>query len=233
MEPKIEQLNSNQHKNIKLVVNQDFSHVANHHVAPVIAQEIPSLSSDLPVAFIKNSSTGQYLCVAILGFKEEENLLVKDGKWTGPLVPAGYTHHPLSLIPLPEDKKQYTLTIDLASKAITDEGEALFTENGEPTEYLEKRRKSLETYYAYAMATDDFTKTLVEMELLEEKQFSFQVGEDKRSVNGLFVINEDKFNQLSDEKFIELRKKGYLAPMYAHMLSLAQIPRLVKRISEK
>jgi len=233
MQPEIAQLNSNDHKDVKLVVNRDFSHVEKHHVTPVIAQEIPSLSADLPIAFIKNSTTGQYMCVAILGFKEEENLLVKDGKWLGPLVPAGFSHHPISLIPLPEDKSQYSLTIDMASTAITDEGEALFNENGEPTEYLEQRRKSIETYYAYALATSDFTKTLVELELLEEKQFSFQAGEEKRNVNGLYVINEEKFNGLSDEKFIELRKQGYMAPIYGHMLSLAQIPRLVQRISDK
>lgn len=233
MQSEIAQLNSTQHKDVKLVMNRDFSHIATHHVAPVIAQEIANLSSDLPVAFIKNSQSGQFLCVAVLGFKEEENLLVKDGQWTGPVVPAGYSHHPLSLIPLPEDKTQYTLTIDMASPAISDEGDALFDDEGKPTEYLETRRKSLETYYAYALATEEFTKTLVEMDLLEEKPFAFQVGEEKRNINGLFVINEEKFNGLSDEQFIDLRKKGFLAPIYAHMLSLAQISRLVRRISEK
>ena len=46
-------------------------------------------------------------------------------------------------------------------------------------------------------------------------------------------INEERLNNLSDELFIEVRKKRYLSPIYAQMISLAQIERLVTLKDEK
>ena len=230
MQSNIAQLSNEAHKNVKLVVNKNFEHVTGHHMTPVIMQEIPRVASELPVAFVKNSQTDDYMCVGILGLKEGENLMVKDGAWQGSFIPAGYTHFPLSLVPYPEDDSKYAITIDTDSNAINDEGDALFNEDGSETEYLQTRRKSLETYYKCAIATREFTKTLLDMELLTEQGFSFEMGDDKRNVTGLHIVDEEKFNALSDEQIIDLRKKGYLAPIYAHLMSLAQMNQLVKRI---
>ncbi len=41
-------------------------------------------------------------------------------------------------------------------------------------------------------------------------------------------MNEKKFNEMSDESFIELRKRGILPLIYAHLMSLSQITRLVQ-----
>ena len=230
MQSTIVQLNNKEHQNIKLTPNHDFTHVASHHVTPVLMQELGRVAADLPVAFIKNSETGDYLCVALLGLKEGENLLVKDGQWQGTFIPAGYTHYPLALVPYPEDAKKYVITIDMASNAVSDNGDALFNEDGTESEYLQKRRQALETYYKCAIATREFTKTLVALELLEEKGFTIEVGEDKRKVTGIHVVNEEKFNALPDDKIVELHKKGYLGAVYAHMISLSQTPRLVNRL---
>jgi len=233
MQSQVAQLSNIEHKNVKLSMNTNFEHIANHHVTPVIIQELPRIASDLPVAFIKNAESQDYICVAILGLKDGENLLVKDGKWQGPLVPAGYTHFPLSLVPFPEDNAKYAITIDMASDAISEEtGESLFDDEGNETEHLKSRRQALENYYQCAISTREFTKTLVDLGLLEEKGFSFEVNGEKRNVTGLHIVDEEKFNQLSDEALLDLRKKGYLAPIYAHLLSLAQTQRLVSRIAE-
>jgi hypothetical protein len=55
-----------------------------------------------------------------------------------------------------------------------------------------------------------------------------RVGSEVKNISGAYVINEDRFNALSDEKFMELRAKKYISVIYAHLSSLAQIERLVE-----
>jgi hypothetical protein len=46
-------------------------------------------------------------------------------------------------------------------------------------------------------------------------------------------VNEAKLNGLPDEDFIEFRKRGALSLIYAHLVSLSQIERLVQMQSER
>jgi len=47
-----------------------------------------------------------------------------------------------------------------------------------------------------------------------------------KNVTGCYVINEERLNNLSDKKFLEIKEKRYLAPLYSHLTSLSQIERL-------
>lgn len=231
---KVAALSAKDHGNLKLTLNKDFSHVAKHNVSPLVVHEIGTAAADLPVVFIKNAKNEDYICVVLLGLKDEENLVVKDGRWDSLFLPAGYTHYPLSLVPMPEDANRYTITIDMAGQTISEtEGEALFNDDGSESEHLQSRRKALENYYQAAIATRNFVKELADLDLFEEQGFSFEVEGQKRSVTGVHIINEKKFNELSDEVFLELKKKGYLAPIYSHLISLKQTQRLVGRIQQK
>jgi hypothetical protein len=48
-----------------------------------------------------------------------------------------------------------------------------------------------------------------------------------KNITGCYVINEERLNNLSDERHLELRTKRYLPAVYAQLISLAQIERLV------
>jgi hypothetical protein len=52
-------------------------------------------------------------------------------------------------------------------------------------------------------------------------------AEQIRNINGCYVINEERLNSLSVERFVELRDKRYLPAIYAHLVSLAQVERLL------
>lgn len=54
-----------------------------------------------------------------------------------------------------------------------------------------------------------------------------RIGNEVKNINGAYVINEERFNTLSDEKFLEMRTKKYIPVTYAHLSSLAQIERLI------
>jgi hypothetical protein len=48
-----------------------------------------------------------------------------------------------------------------------------------------------------------------------------------KNITGCYVINDERLNNVSDERHIELRNKRYLPAIYAQLISLAQIERLV------
>jgi hypothetical protein len=48
-----------------------------------------------------------------------------------------------------------------------------------------------------------------------------------KNITGCYVINEERLNNISDERHLELRNKRYLPAIYAQLISLAQIERLV------
>lgn len=47
-----------------------------------------------------------------------------------------------------------------------------------------------------------------------------------RPIEGVFQVNEDKLNQLDDQKWLQLRRQGGVALAYAQMISTQQLPRL-------
>jgi hypothetical protein len=54
-----------------------------------------------------------------------------------------------------------------------------------------------------------------------------------KNINGCYVLNEERLNSLSTEGFVELREKRYLPAIYAHLVSLAQIERLIMLKDER
>jgi len=48
-----------------------------------------------------------------------------------------------------------------------------------------------------------------------------------KNIAGCWVVNEERLNNLSSDKFLELRAKRCLPAIYAQLISLAQIERLM------
>ena len=51
-------------------------------------------------------------------------------------------------------------------------------------------------------------------------------SDQQQKITGSYVINEERLNNLSDTLFLNIKAKGYLPAIYAHLTSLSQIERL-------
>ena len=49
-----------------------------------------------------------------------------------------------------------------------------------------------------------------------------------QNITGAYAVNDDRLSHLSDETFLELRKKNFLPLIYSHLVSITQIERLVQ-----
>ncbi|WP_237054962.1 SapC family protein [Microbulbifer sediminum] len=227
--PKIVPLQSDAHRDLKVRELGSFGHVKNSHMVPVTAHEFTRLGAEYPIVFVKNSETGQFQSVALLGLKVGENLFVDGDRWQGVFVPGSIRNHPFVLAPSGQGEDQLVVGINEDSSLVSkEEGNPLFEENGEESEYLKAKKESLIHYLESDQITRAFVQVLVDKELLTQQSVSVNAGEEKINLSGLYIVDEKKLNELGDEDFADFRKRGFLPALYAQLGSLHQLSKLAK-----
>ena len=230
MSQNIQPLNKNIHGKIKIKQQSNFAHIKGQHLAPVVVHEFSRAGSEFPVCFVKNSESGSFQPVALFGVKPGENAYTETERWEGTYVPAVVTHFPLALVPDGKEEDKFMVVIATESDVVNEEdGAALFDENGDETEFLARRKEALGKYLEHTHMTKMFTEVLVEKDLLVQQNLEITVKEEKIQINGLYLVDEKKLNELSDEDYLDLRKRGLIGPIYAHLNSMHQINRLVTK----
>jgi SapC len=227
-------LNFIDHGKVKIKDSRHFPHVEGQQIVPLIIHEFSSVGAEMPVVFVKNAETGTFQPVAIMGFEEGENLFYGDPNWRGHYIPAVVMHHPFALMPSKEDKDNLQMILIETDKVMSEtEGEALFNDDGSESDYLEKRKNALGKYYENMHVTSAFVQMLQDKDLLVERTLNIDINDQKRQLSGLYLVDEKKLNALSDEEFCEIRKRGYLSAIYAHMLSVHQLSKLASLKTSK
>lgn len=103
----------------------------------------------------------------------------------------------------------------------------MFDESGNPTQVIENVKRYLGELQQMDQMTQEFTQYLQQNNLLTPLNMRVNAADQVKNITGCYVINEERLNNFSDEKFAEIRAKRYLPAIYAQLLSLAQIERLV------
>ncbi|UAA37310.1 SapC family protein [Paraneptunicella aestuarii] len=232
---KVEQLNSNSHRKIKIKTNRDVSDLQDQSILPLVLAEFPQAAIEFPICFIKNAQNEDIQVVALMGIESKENLFVVDGdKWNGAYMPARYTHRPFGLVQNPDDKSNFGIAINVESNLVNEEeGIALFDEEGKETEFLVKQKEAMAAYLQQEQMTKAFAKELMDKGFLVQKQINVKVQDQQYDIDGVYIVDEKKIDELSDEEFLNLRKRGLLNPIFTHLISMRQMNNLIKRKSEK
>jgi hypothetical protein len=214
------------HAKVK-INDSNMAHVQDQHIAPVILHEFTRLAAEYPVAFVKNVDTGQFQSVCILGVKPKQNCFIKLGQWQGGYVPMSLRQAPFFLVPAAENAEQLIVGINETSPRVDlEQGQALFSDTGEETDYLKMRRQALIDYFEDERVSQQITHYLASLGLLIEQEISLSVAGENVKISGVYIVNEEKLGALSDEEFSSLRKKGVLPAIYAQLISLQQLQRL-------
>ncbi|WP_448211859.1 SapC family protein [Colwellia sp. MEBiC06753] len=221
-------LNFVDHGKVKIKPSRHFPHVEKEQIVPLIVHEFASAAAEMPVVFVKNADTGEFTPVAIMGFEAGENLFYGE-TWRASYVPAVVMHHPFALMPSKEDPENLQMIVIETDEVLNGtEGEALFKEDGSETAYLEQRKNALGKYFEHSHVTKAFVNFLKEKDLLVEQTLNLELNGQKRQLSGVYLIHEGKLNELSDQDFLDMKKRGYLSPIYAHLLSVQQLNNLAR-----
>ena len=221
-------INKERHAKTKVRLSSDFRFAAKFHLAYLTMAEFVRAASTYPVVFLEDKANDEFRPVALLGLDAGENLFVDaQGQWSASYIPAIIRRYPFALSKS-DDADRYVVCVDEASDLINEnEGSPLFDESGNPTQVIENVKTYLGELQQMDQLTREFTQFLVHNNLLTPLNMRVNAADQVKSITGSYVINEERLTNFSDDKFLEVRHKRYLPAIYAHLLSLPQIERLV------
>lgn len=210
-------LNKETHRTLRV---QPTGTDEDRNFVPVIVNEFSSAVVHYPLLFSKDSQTGAFYCGAMLGFDPNENLFREEGL---------NVYRPLQLQRGPFFTAGQELAIDLDHPRVGS-GQALFTETGEPTAYLQSIIALFRDLMPGLERTKIFIETLVNHKLIEpiDINLAFDDG-SKRTLTGLYTINQEALRQLTDAQVLDLFRRGYMQLIYLVIASLKQVPVLAQK----
>ncbi len=222
-------LHQEKHAQLKVKSGYDLSLVENRHLLPLVMHEVVAASIEYPVLLAKNPENNKFQFIAMMGLEEQENLFMENSEFVGSYMPGIVTNYPFRLGAANEERDKWIIVFNDESSLINeDEGEALFDENGEDTEYFKNRKKIIGRYYEQSQQTDEMISMFDDLGLLKEQSIS--VNADKQiTLTGIHTIDEEALYNLPDEKVLDLHKRGILGVIYAQLRSLGHIRRLSLR----
>ena len=224
---KIVPITKEAHGNKKVKKIETLKSMENIHIASVMMNEFASASAIYPIVFLEDKDTQEFKPVALLGLQANENLFItKEGKWDASYLPAIIRRYPFALARTDEENR-FTVCIDEESEAVNEEeGNALFNEEGEPTEFMEQIKQFLGELHTMEQITKRLCDFLKEKYMFTPLSMNVREGNTVKRMAGAYVVNEERLNNLSDEDFLSLRHQNFLTPIYYHLASLGQIDRL-------
>lgn len=228
------ELNPKNHGDLKVDLGSAIKVAKDHHLINLKVSEVGNAVTSFPVFITKVSQATDWAISAITSFELSKNLFVKDGEWQATYTPTGMQTYPFFLMNAPEGENKFTVGIDEENSAFSkDEGEALFDENDKASLYLSRVTAILEGDINNEVHTYHFTKKLEELELIKPMDLSVQYGDGSiNTLKGLNTIDEEKLQNLDIEELDNLRKKGYLGPVYGMLMSIFQLNVMIRRHNE-
>ena len=185
-----------------------------------------------PFFLNKYEDSDSWAISSVTSLEMNKNLFVVDDKWTVNYVPNVMRTYPFFVVGGQRDGNGVlTVGIDEEDKAFnTKDGVGIFDKGGKSTPAMASVLQLLEADVQGKAHTVDFVETLEKFDLIHSliMRVKYQNGQ-VNSVSGLKSVNEKKLQELSDDEFIELRKTGFLGPIYALILSVYQLNELMKR----
>mgnify|MGYP000104838559 CR=1 FL=1 len=220
-------LDREQHKGLRLQ-NGDARFAAKSQAVPLLVSEFPDACLEYPIVFTQGQDS-KWLALALTGLQANTNAFV-DAKslWNARYVPASVRRYPFILAESGND--QLSLAADLAAPQLGSEGQALFDDQGEPTELAKNILQMLADFQNQAKASSALAKQLHDAGLLVQQTLQVRLDEERNAVvEDVWIVNEAKLRELPDDKALAWFKGGELAAIHAQMLSLRNLLPLLER----
>ncbi len=216
-------LNSRDHVKYHTRGVEEARWLATQHAIPLTVDEFVQAQRHFPIVF---SSGDNPLPLALMGLNEGVNtFLDEDGKVKEPMyVPAYVRRYPFMLAKLKPEGDELSLCFDPTSEAVGefDEGEALFSENNEPTDATKRILEFCEHFEQAGQRTQAFMEDLKKHDLLMDGEVSIvQDGNDRPFVyRGFQMINQEKLREVRGDVLRTWNQNGLMMLIHAHMFSL-------------
>lgn len=227
-------LNSGVHLKTRLKATGNFDFSASTNSIPLAVIEFVDAAREYPIAFAGEEG-GAMFPIALVGMRKNENLFVSEsGTWEGRYIPAFVRRYPF-VLGEKENANDFDVFVDEAYEGFGGKsGERLFNDQGESSDWLKQMLEFLSNYQGEIERTRRFVERLQELKLLVPRMLqSERENETPLVLQGFSVVDEQRLMELSDADLLELARNGSLAWIYAHLMSLGNVPGLSMRLAKR
>lgn len=206
------------------------------NAVPVSHTEFQPIARHYPIVFTTGDEGKTYAAVAVLGLSAGENLFCPNGSWeSGAYIPAYARRYPFCMAKVNLNKVEQKDRLICVEKSFLDDarGEAMFDGSGQPSEKWKGVERLLAEYEADLERMREMCALLADCGLL--RPFSMQAtlkkekGGGAMQITGMHRVAEKNLENLDAAQLKNLVRKGYLARIYLHLLSLENFGRLLDR----
>ncbi|MEM1194857.1 MAG: SapC family protein [Pseudomonadota bacterium] len=228
-------LNSKEHSNWSVTSFEDASFLAETHAIPLTVDEFVDAQRNYPIVFTAGENP---LPIALFGLNEGVNTFIgDDGKMVADVyVPAYIRRYPFILAKLQQGSDDMSLCFDPTAGVIAKQknGQSLFTEAGEPTDYTKGVLDFCQKFEESGQRTRAFLEELKKLDILMDGEIAITRSDapDKPFVyRGFRMVDENKLRELPVETLEALNKNGMIMLIHAHLFSMNLMRRLFERQS--
>ena len=200
------------------------------HAVYLTLPEFVAASRSNPIVFGEVESK-VFQPLAVTGLEPDRNLCVDaTGDWLPTFYcPAYVRRYPFCTAQVRGDASAMQSVILVDEQGLGPQPPHLFDARGEPTPRWRELMRFIEEIDAACRQTDAFCTAISGLGLLEpfEADVNPVLGHRKR-VTGMWRIEEARLNALPADSLADLMQRGFLARIYAHLMSLDNFHRLLE-----
>ena len=205
---------------------------------PISHTEFVVAGRHYPIVFVSGDAK-TYNAVAVVGMSSKENLFVADGRWAGDAyMPAYARRYPFCMAKVNVNRvEQNNRLICVEQSALDENGEAMFDAKGQPSAKWQEFERLLGEYEADLERTREMCAILADYGLFEP--FTMQAtlkpekGGGSMQLGGMHRVAEKNIENLNAAQLKNLVRRGIMARIYIHLLSLEHFGKLLDRKAAK
>lgn len=227
-------LNNVAHHDLRVITRYGAEFGDNIGTVLSFPTEYGDVQREYPIFFRKDAQTGEFQSIALLGFQQDENLFLDDGRWQAAYIPGIVARGPFLIGFQNQDvdgelRREPVIHVDLDNPRISrTEGEPVFLPQGGNTRYLERIGTILQGIHQGLAVSKAMFEAFTAHELIEpvkvEVQFS---AEEQFDLRGLYTISEEKLRQLDGDALFKLNSAGFLQGAFLVIASLNNMKKLI------
>lgn len=210
-----ELLTAAQHADLRLC-SGGYGFAWDANAIPLTVIEFGPAMRHYPVVF----AAGDGFPVAILGLDRRNSFVDGDAWAPDCYVPAYARRYPFVFVDRSQDS--FVLAIDRAAPHFAPDGagQPLFAD-GKPTGLVENVLTFCRDFHGAHIQTDAFVEALLTQDLLVDQHADARLDSGQAlMLRGFKIVDRTKFEALSDELILDWHRKGWLALVHFHFLSL-------------
>jgi len=226
-------LNNIDHKDLRVITDRSVAMGDAVMNCVTFPNEFRNLQAHYPILFQKDTDSGSFQAIALLGLERGENLFLTDKGWNAHYIPMVLEMQPflIGTQQRPGEAPEQVVHIDMSSPRISEtQGQPVFLPQGGNTPFLEYMAGLLEQVHIAASANAAFYQTVDELGLLEPFALDMELKDGRKSrLSGFYTVNEEKLYGLEAASLGALNEKGFLQPLFMAVASLSNLRDLIER----